>query len=62
MSRFQELKQELEECACIDCNGSGTHNDADAGDITYNEWTCTTCNGSGINPEMAISLDIDRTI
>lgn len=32
MSKFQELKQELEECACPECEGIGESSDAEAGD------------------------------
>lgn len=60
MSRFREIAQELEECMCTECWGSGTQNDAKPGDIFYNEWECPTCKGSGINPNYAISFDIER--
>lgn len=60
MSKFQELKQELEECMCTHCYGTGTINDAEPGDMRFEEWECAACNGSGINPEFGISLDIDR--
>lgn len=61
MSRYFEIKQELEECMCPECFGTGTLNDAEPGDTRHNTWTCMVCEGSGINPEMAISFDIERT-
>ncbi|EDV1300603.1 hypothetical protein AAC69_002693 [Salmonella enterica subsp. enterica serovar Hadar] len=60
MSRFREIAQELEECMCTECWGSGTQNDAEPGDIFCREWECPTCKGTGINPEYAICLDIER--
>lgn len=59
MSRFFELRQELEECMCSECEGSGIINDAEPGDTQFDIWECAACAGSGINPEKAISLDIE---
>lgn len=55
------MKQELEECKCPMCLGTGTVDDADYCDISYNEWECPKCKGLGINPKTSISLDIERT-
>lgn len=60
MSKFQELKQKLEECACPDCLGIGESSDVEAGDTFCNIWVCPTCKGTGINPTCGISLDIER--
>lgn len=59
MSRFQELQQELEECMCTDCWGTGTQDDAEPGGIGYIVLECPTCKGTGINPAFEISLDIE---
>jgi hypothetical protein len=58
MSRFLELKQELEECACTECFGDGVI--AEWETSSGEEETCTVCKSSGINPGFGISLDIDR--
>ncbi|WCX68768.1 anti-termination protein Q-like protein [Salmonella phage GSW6] len=58
MSKFQELKQELEELACPECMGYGECDDAEPGDISYNTWDCPSCKGTGINPLYTVSLYI----
>lgn len=55
MSRYIEIKLEIEECMCTECFGTGVDTDVDGV-----EEICPCCQGSGINPEMAISLDIDK--
>lgn len=60
MSKFHELKQELEECACPECFGVGEWDDAEPGDIYFNTYKCSYCEGTGINPKCGISLDIER--
>lgn len=60
MSIFQELKQELEECMCPECQGTGIVNDADPGDTCFEEFKCSNCNGTGVEPGCIISLDIDK--
>ena len=32
---------------CDKCGGLGKLNDADLGDISFNEWDCANCNGKG---------------
>ncbi|EJT0117296.1 hypothetical protein NVX19_003549 [Salmonella enterica] len=56
MSKFQELKQELEEFACPECFGAGEGNDAEPGDTFYNSFECMHCSGTGINPLYTVSL------
>lgn len=57
MSRYFEIKQELEECMCPVCFGTGESNDAEPGDIRYDTWECSHCNGTGLNPDYEISVD-----
>jgi len=45
---YDELKTELNDIKCQNCGGTGKCNDADFGDISFNEWTCPACGGSGI--------------
>ncbi|AFQ22222.1 anti-termination protein Q-like [Pectobacterium phage My1] len=59
MSYFTELKQELEECACPQCCGKGTLDDAEPGDMYFEEFICGICDGSGINPVYAVSQLIE---
>lgn len=40
-----EAKKQLKKCPM--CNGIGRCNDADLGDISFNEWVCENCNGTG---------------
>lgn len=51
MNEFHRLEEQLELSRCPTCRGLGKCDDADFGDIYYNEWTCPTCKGTGINPE-----------
>ena len=51
MNKYQELEKELERLKCKKCHGLGTCDDADFGDIYFNEWTCPDCNGTGIIEE-----------
>ena len=48
---YLDLK-EIKEKRCPTCYGSGEIDDAEPGDIGYNEWTCTLCDGSGYYPHM----------
>ena len=56
MNRFAKLLREVEELRCQICGGLGTINDADLGDIFYNEEKCTHCEGSGIKDGQDIVL------
>lgn len=56
MSKFRELKQELEELACPHCFGRGEKDDAEPGDIFCRTWICPVCEGTGINPIYTVSL------
>lgn len=49
-STYKELKKKFKKLKCIDCEGSGKQDDADLGDMYYNEWTCETCKGTGLKP------------
>lgn len=60
MPKFHELKQELEDCRCDECQGTGMQDDADIGDITYNEWECPACKGTGL--KFKVHLDIDYSV
>lgn len=48
---YEKALKELKERKCQECHGSGKQNDADLGDISFNEWICTTCKGTGFNPK-----------
>lgn len=48
-SNYQKLKDDLEKLKCTNCNGSGKVDDAEPGDISFNECTCTSCRGTGLN-------------
>lgn len=47
MSEFQRVLDELTDHVCSVCSGTGRVNDAEPGDIAYNEWDCNQCDGSG---------------
>lgn len=47
-NEYNRREEELEDLKCPVCSGSGTCDDADVGDISYNSWTCKLCSGSGI--------------
>ena len=47
MSEFQRVLDDLTDRVCIACGGLGKQNDAELGDIAYNEWDCDQCDGSG---------------
>lgn len=49
-SNYKELNKNLKKLKCIDCEGRGKQDDADLGDMYYNEWTCETCKGTGLKP------------
>lgn len=51
MNKLEQEMAALEAECCPDCNGSGSKDDSEIGDITFNTWTCPTCNGSGKKPE-----------
>lgn len=56
MSKFKELKQELEELACPECFGVGKWDDAEPGDTCFNTYVCTHCEGTGVNPLYTVSI------
>jgi hypothetical protein len=53
MSEYLRRAALLEEERCPGCYGLGKCNDAEPGDIYYNEWVCPACNGSGVTPKAA---------
>lgn len=44
---YEKVFKELIETRCDTCAGAGTCDDAEPGDIMYNEWVCKSCKGSG---------------
>ncbi len=42
------MKESLESLKCDTCCGIGTVDDADIGDISYNEKICPSCKGTGV--------------
>ena len=56
MSLFSEEEKALEEAKCKTCYGSGKCDDADIGDISYNEWVCPDCKGTGYKPTNDLNL------
>lgn len=44
---YRNLKRHVEDMKCPVCYGGGSCNDAEPGDMSFNEWTCTACNGTG---------------
>lgn len=48
MSEYDEEVAKLRARKCVPCDGSGQQNDAEAGDMYYNEWKCPACNGTGL--------------
>lgn len=53
---YIQLKDTLEACKCEVCGGLGKCDDAEAGDIGYNEWECKPCLGSGLNLSLKDNL------
>lgn len=47
MSIYQEVKVKLENYKCLECRGLDIQDDAESGDMGYNEWSCEACNGTG---------------
>lgn len=47
MSNYTDLTQQLKNMACPTCFGRGKVDDADIGDIFFNEWKCPDCKGTG---------------
>jgi len=47
MSKYTEERERLCAHRCSDCSGIGKCDDAEPGDIAYNEWECTSCSGTG---------------
>jgi hypothetical protein len=52
MSKYMDLLEKLKEAKCGQCGGLGEVNDADPGDMYYNEWTCPKCFGSGFDSQV----------
>ena len=48
MNKYQKAAEALDNKKCPVCDGLGKCNDADLGDIYYNEWTCKSCQGTGV--------------
>ena len=46
MSDYQDTKSKFETYKCKECCGLGTDDDAEPGDIGYDEWPCEACNGT----------------
>lgn len=47
-SDYQKMMKSILSAKCSTCHGSGSCNDAEPGDMSFNEWTCTDCKGTGI--------------
>ena len=50
---YQDELDKLEARKCGICGGTGKLNDAELGDISYNEWGCDDCKGTGLKPDEA---------
>jgi DnaJ-class molecular chaperone len=48
MNNYERAVKALNDKKCPVCRGLGKCDDADLGDIYYNEWTCKACAGTGI--------------
>jgi DnaJ-class molecular chaperone len=55
-SNYQRLKDELEALKCTKCHGSGKVDDAEPGDISFNEYTCPRCGGTGLKDGVEAKL------
>lgn len=55
---FETLTEQLEEMACPTCSGGGMCDDAECGDIGYNEWICKTCAGTGFKKGATLKLEL----
>lgn len=51
MSLYTEEEKSFQEAKCKTCYGTGKCDDADTGDIAYNEWVCPDCDGTGFLPQ-----------
>lgn len=47
MSQYFEIKEMIDGMQCPECHGIGKCDDAELGDISFNQWVCKTCQGSG---------------
>jgi len=47
MTLWEQLFNLVQQYACGKCHGSGQCDDADLGDITFNQWKCEDCKGTG---------------
>jgi DnaJ-class molecular chaperone len=47
MSEYKDMLESLKAKECSECHGLGMCDDAEPGDIGYNEWVCTFCQGKG---------------
>lgn len=46
-SSYQDLKDQINKLRCSHCHGLGYKDDAEPGDISYNQWCCNSCKGTG---------------
>lgn len=56
MSNYEEVEKRLKKARCKSCNGGGTRNDADFGDISFNTWECGDCSGTGFSGGCTLTL------
>lgn len=55
---YEEVKSLIEKHKCKCCKGFGKVDDAEPGDIWFNEFVCECCEGSGHDKEL--EGDINR--
>lgn len=51
VSDYERALEDLKKRRCVGCWGTGTQDDAELGDIYYNEWACPDCCGTGYQTE-----------
>ena len=56
MSRYDDVREQIESSMCLACGGLGEYDDADIGDISYNTYYCNLCNGTGFQDGVVLEL------
>lgn len=62
MSKYLDMLDRLKGLCCHECGGLGTINDAEPGDMYFNEYTCSKCMGSGFDPKACPSAPSENAM
>lgn len=54
---YWDIRNTLTDLVCKTCHGSGKCDDAEPGDIGFNEWQCPDCDGNGFANGFAFRLE-----